>query len=51
MESRRKHEVAMKYLYDSIPVKTKMKMMAAGAVRLWALPLETLLQMIFGPHK
>ena len=31
-----------------IPIKTRLKMMTARAVRLWRLPLEALLQMLTG---
>ena len=34
-----------------IPINTRLKMMTARAVRLWLLPLEALLQMVFGPDK
>ncbi len=34
-----------------IPIKTRLKMMTARTVRLWLLPLEALLQMVFGPDK
>lgn len=41
----------MTYLYDTIPIKTRMKMLAARAARLWLLPLEALLQVLSDPDK
>lgn len=41
----------MTYLYDTIPIKTRLKMLAARTARLWLLPLEALLQVVFGPNK
>ena len=41
----------MAHRLHSIPIKTRLKMMTARTVRLWLLPLEALLQMVFGPDK
>ena len=36
----------MTYRLYPIPIKTRLKMVTARAVRLWLLPLETLLRML-----
>ena len=41
----------MTYRLYPIPIKTRLKMMTARAIRLWLLPLEALLQMLSGPNK
>ncbi len=41
----------MTHLYDTIPIKTRMKMLAARAARLWLLPLGALLQVLSDPDK
>lgn len=41
----------MTYRLYPIPIKTRLKMMTARTVGLWLLPLESLLQMVFGPDK
>ena len=41
----------MTYRLYPIPLKTRLKMLAARTARLWLLPLEALLQVLSDPDK